>query len=419
MSKKLTTDDFIQKAKAVHGDLYNYSKVIYINSRTKVCIIDPEYGEWEQTPQGHLSGRGHPSRGLERTVSKLSLSKEEFIERAKIVHGDLYDYSKVVYINNNTPVTIIDPEYGEFEQTPQGHLSGNGCHSRSGWGQKNTEQFISEAREVHGDLYDYSKVTYINNATKVIIIDPEYGEFEQTPASHLSGQGSPYRADNILKTTEKFVQEAKAIHGDLYDYSKVIYKNGKTKVIIIDPEYGEFEQIPTSHLRGSGSPYRADNKLKTTEQFIKDAQAVHGNLYDYSKVKYINNKAKVCIIDPEYGEFWQRAIEHLRGQGHPSRTSFGFDPYKPAILYYLSILNGKAYKIGITNLSVEKRYCNEDKSKIKVLKVWSYPLGIDAYNEEQRIIKEFKDARYTGDDLLDGARTAEMFRYDVLGLDSK
>jgi len=110
------------------------------------------------------------------------------------------------------------------------------------------------------------------------------------------------------KTTSEFIQEAKAIHGDLYDYSKAKYITSSDKVLIIDPDYGEFEQLPLVHIRGSGHPIRgkvkSDNaKRKTTEGFIKKATKVHNNLYNYSKTVYKDSHIKVIVIDPEYGEF--------------------------------------------------------------------------------------------------------------------
>lgn len=122
-------------------------------------------------------------------------------------------------------------------------------------------EFIEKARSIHGDLYDYSKVRYISDRQKVIIIDPEYGEFEQIPYNHLMGANSPKRSYLLrckkrVKTTEEFIEKSKEIHGDLYDYSKVVYVRSRIKVIIIDPIYGEFLQFPSAHLAGSGNPRR-------------------------------------------------------------------------------------------------------------------------------------------------------------------
>ena len=128
MSKRKTTEQFIQQASLIHNGLYDYSKVNYIDSKTKVIIIDPVYGEFEQRPDHHLGGQVNLKKF--KVENKID-NKQKFIEKARKVHGDLYDYSKVNYINNKTKVIIIDPIYGEFEQTPSGHLSGKGNCNRN------------------------------------------------------------------------------------------------------------------------------------------------------------------------------------------------------------------------------------------------------------------------------------------------
>ena len=184
---------------------------------------------------------------------------------------------------------------------------------------KKTEQFIEEARQIHGDKYDYSKVVYLNNRTKICIICPEHGEFMQTPANHLKGQGCPFCVGNVKLTTEDFIQRARKVHGDKYDYSKVNYIKNSTKVCIICPIHGEFWQTPNNHLNGHNCPKcigRGAYK-STTQEFIEKARQVHGDKYDYSKVKYIDSKTKVCIICTEHGEFLQSTTRHLRGAGCP------------------------------------------------------------------------------------------------------
>ena len=261
---------------------------------------------------------------------------KKFIQRAKEIHGDKYDYSKVIFKNVDTKVCIICPVHGEFWQTPYNHLKGHGC-SKCGkikvWSKRNkttTEQFIQRAKEIHVDKYDYSKVEYVNPKTKVCIICPEHGEFWQTPDSHLHGCKCPTCAGRKKITTEDFIQRAKEIHGDKYDYSKVEYVNNHTNVCIIShkinplngEEYGEFWQTPKNHLKGQDMPFIKIDKIKsklrlTTEDFIQRAKEIHGDKYDYSKVEYVNNSTKVCIICPEHGEFWQTPANHLMGQGCP------------------------------------------------------------------------------------------------------
>ena len=252
-AKFVTTEDFIKKAHEVHGDKYDYSKVEYVKSSEPICIICPEHGAFWQTPNAHLSGKNCP-----KCVGGVKKTTEDFIVKAREVHGDKYDYSKVEYVNNHTPIIIICSEHGEFEQKPSHHLRGRGCSKCAKSGIKmNTDDFIAKAKEVHGDKYDYSKVNYINAQTKVCIICPEHGEFEQTPNSHLNGNGCLRcsRPNGNISLSE-FLSKAKEVHGDRYDYSKVTFEGitniQKQKVCIICSLHGEFWQSPSDHLIGRG-----------------------------------------------------------------------------------------------------------------------------------------------------------------------
>ena len=250
---KLTREEWIAKAKEVHGDKYDYSKVKYVNATTKVCIRCPKHDEFLQRPADHLQGKGCPK------CSGKNITREEWIAKAKEVHGDSYDYSKVNYRGNRIKVLINCPEHDEFWQTPSSHLSGCGCPkcgnaSASKKLSSNNEFFITKAKKVHGNRYDYRKVNYVNTHTKVCIICHEHDEFWQTPSSHLQGHGCPNCCGSKKLTTEDFITKARLIHGDMYDYSKVKYVNNHTKVIITCKKHGDFEQQPYNHLQGNGCP---------------------------------------------------------------------------------------------------------------------------------------------------------------------
>lgn len=127
-SSRRTTESFIENAKKIHGDKYDYSKVNYVNASTKVCIICPIHGEFWQRPDKHLSlKQGCPRCGSILNGIKKRLGVNEFVRRAQKVHGDKYGYSKVEYINCETKVCVICPQHGEFWQTPYCHLNGHGC----------------------------------------------------------------------------------------------------------------------------------------------------------------------------------------------------------------------------------------------------------------------------------------------------
>ena len=330
------SDNFIKRAKEVHGDKYDYSKVQYVNNHTKICIICPEHGEFWQSPKNHLKGCG-----CQKCSGVYRLTTEEFIEKARKIHNNKYDYSMVEYKDSNTKICIICPEHGEFWQLPNNHLRGEGCilcrNEKMSIDRKmDVTSFIEKARKIHNNKYDYSKVQYTNNHTKVCIICPEHGEFWQTPLNHSHKQGCPkcYKEKKVkikkvkiekqknTLTTEEFIEKARKIHNNKYDYSMVEYKDNNTKVCIICPEHGEFWQLPEKHLYGQGCKICGYEKSKlkntlTTEEFIKRAKEVHGDKYDYSMVKYENSRIKVCIICPEHGEFWQAPNSHISGCGCP------------------------------------------------------------------------------------------------------
>jgi very-short-patch-repair endonuclease len=187
---------------------------------------------------------------------------------------------------------------------------------------RTTEQFIYEAKVIHGDKYSYSKVDYKNSSTKIIIICVSHGEFMQRPSNHLFGYGcskcaTQIKAKERAKSQENFLKEANIIHDNKYDYSNVIYENDRKKIIIKCHTHGFFEQRPGDHLRGKGCAKCSNNIKKTTNLFIKDAINIHGKKYNYSKVKYINSSEKIIINCTEHGNFWQRPYHHLSGGGCP------------------------------------------------------------------------------------------------------
>ena len=178
-----------------------------------------------------------------------------------------------------------------------------------------TEEFIKRANVIYNNKYNYSKVEYINNDIKVCIICPIHGEFWQTPHTHLKGQGC--KKCGIMKyklTTKEFIERAKEIHGDKYDYSKVEYTGALSKVCIICPIHGEFWQEASSHIKKKNGCPLCNGRIKNTTRFIERAKEIHGDKYDYSKVEYINSTSKICIICPIHGEFWQEPRHHLNSK---------------------------------------------------------------------------------------------------------
>ena len=329
--KKLNYDEIVKRCKKIHGDKYIYpTDMLDRKIKNKVPIICKKHGEFWQILSNHYKGCGCP-----KCSGNHNYTTEEYKALlAKKFLNDNISFEKIIYKNNHTPITLICKKHGEFKILPSSITSDNICpecnkHMLKEKYCHTTEWFIEKAKSVHGDKYDYSKVNYINAKTKVCIIHPLYGEFWQLPHAHLNGQDCFLERNSKLwmnrkkQTTKEFIEKAKSVHGDKYDYSNVEYVNSDTKVLIICPEHGEFWQLPHAHLNGQGCSECAKLKLQkkfqlSKEDFIKRARKIHGDKYDYSKVNYINYKTKVEIICPKHGGFWQTPGCHFKCDGCPT-----------------------------------------------------------------------------------------------------
>jgi very-short-patch-repair endonuclease len=321
--KKSNTEDFKEKSKMVHGDNYDYSKVDYKRVDESVIIICRIHGEFPQKPSIHLGGSGCTKCGYELVSNKLTMEQEDFIKKCKEIHDDKYDYSKVIYKNSKEKVIIICKKHNwEFEQEAHGHLCGNGCSKCSGNYKKSTDEWIIEAKKIHGDKYDYSNSIFTKSDDRIIICCKVHGIFTQRAISHLIGYGCTDCGRDItaLKRNigqEKFIERCAIIHGDKYDYSKVLYKNCKEKVIIICKKHNwEFEQSAGCHLQGQGCRKCSENYTYSVDEFIEKCKEIHDDKYDYSKVKYERLYNYIIITCKKHNwEFEQSASNHLRGQG--------------------------------------------------------------------------------------------------------
>lgn len=186
MGKKLTTREFIERSRQVHGDRYDYSASVYTTAADKVRINCGIHGMFEQNAMDHMKGRGC-SKCNERQV----LTADTFIDRANERHGYRYDYSLVQYKNVTTKVIIKCPEHGAFEQTPKDHMHKYGCPTCGGTKPITTTDFVRRAVAVHGNKYTYGNVELVNMNTNVDINCVIHGSFSQRPADHLNGTGCP------------------------------------------------------------------------------------------------------------------------------------------------------------------------------------------------------------------------------------
>ena len=228
---KLTTEEFIQKAKSVHGDRYDYSKVKYVNNQTKVCIVCKEHGEFWQVPYTHLNGHGCSKCAYKVVRKRHIYSQEEIIGKIQSLFGERYSFEKVIYKSMKVPIILVchekdenGVEHGEFSMRPvnifSSHQECPKCsqESRIRLQRKPVEKFIEEAAKVHGGLYEYYKVNYINTSTKVCIVCPIHGDFWQTPSNHLNGKGCPYCSGNAKKWNKETCEQEAHKYEYFFDF---------------------------------------------------------------------------------------------------------------------------------------------------------------------------------------------------------
>jgi Zn finger protein HypA/HybF involved in hydrogenase expression len=219
-------------------------------------------------------------------------------------------------------------------------------------------------------------------------------------------------------TTQVFIQKSVEAHGNLYDYSKAVYKNQSTKVEIGCKIHGTFYQYPQNHYSKPtkcpkcSTQKTCDGQRKTLSTFIRESQLVHDNFYTYDKAIYTTARKLLTITCPDHGDFQQLPTNHLKGVGCPSCHGGPYCGNKPTTLYYLSINNGEAYKIGLTCKGVRARFGPHDINKLEVLNTWEFPTGLEAYKVEQDILKKFSMFKYTGPMLLLSGNT-ELFVTDI------
>jgi hypothetical protein len=260
-------EDFVKRCIEKHDDKYDYSITFYKKWNKKINIRCKKHGVFSKIPAKHIQGEGCPKCATEKRGSGNALSKFEFINKANIIHNGKYNYSLVNYINSRIKIKIICPEHGEYKQIPTNHLKGNGCPKcYENNIKKSKEDWIKLFNQKHGDIYEYYFDNDFNSKTKIKIKCKKHGVFEQTIDNHKSGQGCKKcaiekRTKQKRLTTEKFIKKAIKKHGDIYDYSLVKYgKSNKEKVKIICSEHGEYKQTPRGHLYGFGCPKCSSSK---------------------------------------------------------------------------------------------------------------------------------------------------------------
>jgi hypothetical protein len=317
-----STNEFIQRAIAVHGDRYDYSITEYKGRHAKLLVACRVHGAFEQDAGNHLGGAGCPSCGAHRSKTHRLLDNDAFLARARRSHGDKYDYSKVSYSGKSNQVVIICPEHGEFSQIAGHHMRGVGCPNCGGRRKWTLDEFVNKSISVHGDKYDYSLVEYIRARSSVRIICKLHGEFLQSPAEHKAGGVCPEcrkvkLSVALTSSTDEFVSKATLVHGDRYDYSLVDYVSSDSYVKILCRKHGMFEQKAHQHLTGHGCHKCS---VRKGEQMIAELLDAAGVLY-YTQVAFSKCVDKLPLWFDFYLPSKRMLIEfdgdqHFRAKAH-------------------------------------------------------------------------------------------------------
>ena len=324
----MTTKEFIEKANSIHNGKYDYSNVNYINPNTKICIICPEHGEFWQTPKNHLNGRGcskcsgkykwKTNEWVDQCVkifgNKYNYSKVNYVNSTTKVciicpeHGEFWMIPTAhMYQKQGCPIC------GKTE---------SGVKRR-----KNIDLFIEQSNKIHCNKYDYSKVEYENTDKKVCIICPEHGEFWQTPHNHISiskPQGCPMcslikNTQKRTKTQDEFISECVEKYGDKFGYDKVEYLNSYTNVTIKCKKHGYFSIRPYNFLNMHGCP-----KCRASIMELKCISYFEKNNIDYEMEKHFswlfyNGRMRLDFYLPQYNI----GIECQGIQHYTHRVKFG------------------------------------------------------------------------------------------------
>lgn len=325
--EKNKKESFIKCAKKKYGSLFDYSKINYINNSTKIRIFCKKHNkEFFQRPDSHLKNNGCPFCQKENYEKKINDNKQKFIEKCRLKYKDTYNYDNIEYKNSKTKILIFCEKHKKyFWQTPSYHLKVAGCPKckeenvlerkkdavkkyRYKTIEKRKESFIEKAKNIYGNKFDYSKINYVNNTTKIFITCKTHNTgFWQTPHCHLRANGCPKcqkeaKLNKVINAQNKFIHDSIKIFNNFYDYSKVNYLNNETRVKIICPIHGEFEQLPNNHLQGCGCPKCNSSRLEIeTENLLKQNHIYYQTQKRFNwLIGHKNGKMSLDFFLPDY-----------------------------------------------------------------------------------------------------------------------
>ena len=379
MATRITQDQFLERMKNIHPQ-YDFSQFKYLGNAVKSTVLCSRHGAFEAHPNSLSNGQGCRACGVERSAKSRTITFPEFVEKARSVHGDAYDYTHLSedWVQATKKAKIYCNTHGEFfEQRPDLHLRGRGCPKcgrlRIGVALLDSQdEFVAKCLNVHGKTYDLSKVTYSGSMNPVEVICRIHGSFFPRAGNFINRQsGCPSCANAAVglmsrKPEHSYLARGVKAHAGKYAYGKVIYENGKSYITVICKEHGKFRQLADDHLKGIGCQ-KCATPVHDQLSFVAEATKVHGGKYSYEKAVYVNATEKVTITCPNHGEFNQGPSYHVNsGQGCPAcartLTSKGQTEVSDILKEHVSVIDnfrlpsGKHIDVYVPSLKIGVEY---------------------------------------------------------------
>ena len=371
------------------------------------------------------------------------VTTKSFIERSNKSHSNKYDYSLTEYISSNHPVKISCPIHGLFEQMPSGHMQGEGCNkcgceSAATKRRVTHEEFLKRLYAKFPD-FPYTFLTECEGIDSPITLKDNFGVHKMLPITLLNG--SKPSARSAIDKNNYFINKAKAVHGDTYDYSKFEYKRSHSKSTIICRKHGDFLQPVSGHLVGDGCPTCGLGKIWssrrfTTEDFVSKSKIKHSNFYSYEKSIYTKAIQKVIVTCPLHGDFKITPNSHLDGAGcyycgrertdlanktdphgwnltswiNSAKQSKHFESFK---VYFVKLEDECEvfYKLGRTYNSLKRRFRSVSPYKHEIISVATHEDPEIIFQLEKHLQRTFKDYKYSPSQHFNGKH--ECFKFDT------
>lgn len=293
-----TRQQFIEDARKVHGDKYDYELIEYVGSTQHVNILCRRHGVFRQTPFKHLQGQG-----CRQCPKPTSLVRDGFVKRAREMHGEKYSYEQADYKGTGYPVTVTCKQHGSFTLQAGDLFRGTGCKKCYDEGRILTmEQWLEAAARRHGDRYDYSQVVYVKSDQPVTIQCTTHGGFRQISNSHLQGAGCPRCSKRVSKPATEWLAAMAVLDGTHIQHGE---NGGEVRIAgtrwHADGYSAELNKVYEFH----GDYYHGNPRRYPADQANKTCKRTMGELYD----KTCKRRKVVEDLGYAYEELWEDELE--------------------------------------------------------------------------------------------------------------